>query len=103
MNETEIDKLMATHYTWLVSMGYMKTERPLELLALVTSEIGEAINAYRDHGVQSDQFATELADIVLRTLGIAQHFQIDLVSAINTKIIHNYTVLQRDRNRGRTI
>jgi len=101
-NSSDMYELSHIHYQWLHQMGYLH-ETPLENLALVTSEIGEAVNAYRDHGTSSDEFATELADIVLRTMGLAHRYNIDLVDTINRKINHNYDVLLPNGNRGRTI
>lgn len=81
--------LTEVHYDWLVLMGYMQTETPLELLALIASEIGEAVNECR-HGEPTEHFGEELADIVLRTIGLARRYNINIVTEMWAKIEKNY-------------
>lgn len=86
------------HYAWLRRMGYT-TATPLESLALITSEIGEAANECR-HGEPSAQFGEELADIILRTIGLARRFNIDIEALMLAKIEKNEA---SGDNRGRLI
>lgn len=97
-NRNNFDGLTLIHGNWLAKMGYNKAT-PLEALALVTSEIGEAVNECR-HGQPSDHFGEELADIVLRVMGIASQHKIDLLGEIYSKIQRN---LESGDNRGRII
>jgi len=90
--------MIERHYVWLIKMGYT-TATPLESLALITSEIGEAANECR-HGTPTPQFGEELADIVLRTLGLARRLGIDIESLMLAKIEKNEA---SGDNRGRLI
>lgn len=59
------------HYPWIVLCGWSNTKTPLESMALIGSEIGEAANECRgeDQGFRTTKkFASEMADIVLRSL-----------------------------------
>lgn len=81
MDLNEISKI---HQKWLEEMGWVGVSTPLEQLALVASEVGEAVNECRgDQPTENLQY--ELADIILRVLGIAENQGIDLDSAIQKK------------------
>jgi NTP pyrophosphatase (non-canonical NTP hydrolase) len=97
-DDDSINNIIETHYQWLGRMGYTKAT-PLESLALITSEIGEAVNECRQ-GEPTDKFGEELADIVLRVFGLARRYNIDIADAMTQKIIKNYA---SGDNRGRTI
>lgn len=73
---------------WLKSRGWWRNKTPLEALMLVVSEVGEAANEVRGE-VPTDKFQTELADIVLRVLGIAAEHCIDLENALLDKMSRN--------------
>lgn len=90
--------IIERHYRWLVKMGYT-TATPLESLALITSEIGEAANECR-HGAPGEGFGEELADIVLRTFGLARRLNIDIEALMLAKIEKNEAA---GDNRGRLI
>jgi len=94
-----ISDITETHYHWLLDRGYMRTETPLELLALICSEVGEAVNECR-YGSPSEKFGSELADIVLRVFGLARRYNIDIGEEMCKKIRKNY---ESGDNRGRTI
>lgn len=67
-----------------VDHGWWETERPVpELLCLVHSEISEALEAYRFH--DSENFAEELADAVIRLMDMAEGLGVDLQAAIIKK------------------
>ncbi len=93
---------------WLDRMGWNKTS-PLEQLALVASEFGEAVDELPDYHPDKERFAdllpvlgraincargdelpenfgTELADIVLRVAGIAFQNGINLEKCISDKM-----------------
>ena len=92
-----INEIADTHYAWLKEMGWTKAT-PLESLALITSEVGEAVNECRK-GEPTPEFGTELADIVLRVLGLAKHHNINLEEVIEKKMAIN----RMRGNRGRTV
>jgi NTP pyrophosphatase (non-canonical NTP hydrolase) len=60
----------------------------LEALALVASEVGEAINECR-HEKPSEAFGEELADIILRVLDISHWQGIDIENEILKKMSKN--------------
>ena len=70
-------------------MGWNKTN-PLEQLALILSEVGEAVNECRGE-VPTDKLGSELADICLRTFGMAEQFGIDIESEILIKMAKNFS------------
>lgn len=82
-----INEIAEKNYLWVEKMGW-HNKTTLEALALVASEVGEAINECR-HEKPTDAFGEELADIVLRVLDIAHWQGIDIEKEINIKMIKN--------------
>lgn len=76
-------------------MGW-HNKTPLEALALVASEVGEAINEWRNEK-PSEAFSEELADIILRVLELADWQGLDIEKIIELKMTKNET----RGNRGR--
>jgi NTP pyrophosphatase (non-canonical NTP hydrolase) len=78
-----------------------------EKLMLIVSEVSEALEAYRDDEMCEDTesngkpvgFASELADIVIRTLDLAEAAGYDLESAISRK--HEYNKTRPYRHGGK--
>lgn len=62
-------------------------------LALIHSEISEALEAVREGGDPHGNFAEEMADTVIRILELTHGLEINLETAINEK-------LERNRLRG---
>lgn len=63
-----------------------KDENPLYVptaLALITSEVSEALEAHRKQ--ETDKLPSELADIVIRTMDLAESLKIDLAKEIIRK------------------
>lgn len=84
----DLNALAARQAEWLKSMGWWKDKTRLESLMLVVSECGEAANEVR--GLKpTDKFQTELADIILRTLGLAAENGIDIQQAVLNKMAKN--------------
>ena len=57
------------------------------ILALVTSEVSEALEAFRTR--DRDNFEEELADVVIRVLDLAGGLGIDLDKALQDKLLKN--------------
>ena len=90
-----INQIAERNYQWVEEMGW-HNKTVLEALALVASEVGEAINECR-HEQPTEAFGEELADIVLRVLDIAHWQNIDIEQEILAKMAKN----QQRGNRGR--
>lgn len=91
----KINELAEKNYLWVEKMGW-HNKTPLEALALVASEVGEAINECR-HEIPSKHFGEELADIVLRVLDLAHWHNIDMEKELLLKMAKN----EQRGNRGR--
>jgi len=57
------------------------------VIALIGSEVNEAIEAHRNGNMEN--LKEELADIVIRTLDVAEHFDFNLMEAVHDKMIIN--------------
>jgi NTP pyrophosphatase (non-canonical NTP hydrolase) len=86
-----INEIAKENFKWVESMGW-HNKTPLEALALVASEVGEAINECRGE-TPTPELAEELADIVLRVLDLAYWQGLDIEKAIMLK-------MQKNRLRG---
>jgi NTP pyrophosphatase (non-canonical NTP hydrolase) len=82
-----IDQIAKQNYEWVEKMGW-HNKTPLEALALIASEVGEAINECRNE-TPTDAFGEELADIVLRVLDLAHWQGISIENEILLKMKKN--------------
>lgn len=83
----DINEIAARQYDWVERMGW-HNKTVLEALALIASEVGEAVNECRGD-VPTPEFGTELADIILRVADLAQWQGVDLSAAIAQKMAVN--------------
>jgi len=83
----KINEIAKKNYEWVDKMGW-HNKTPLEALALVASEVGEAINECRNES-PTDEFGEELADIVLRVVDLAYWQGIDIEKEILLKMKKN--------------
>lgn len=83
----DINELAERQHDWLTRMHWTSAT-PLESLALIASEVGEAVNECRGPE-PTPELAAELADIVLRVVGFARLQDIDIAAAINEKMAVN--------------
>jgi len=90
-----INELAKKQYDWVDKMGW-HNKSPLEYLALIASEVGEAVNECRGE-YPTDKLAEELVDILLRTLDFSAHLGIDIEKAIESKMARNLELGTRGR------
>lgn len=83
----KINEIAEQNYLWVEKMGW-HNKTMLEALALVASEVGEAINECRNEK-PTDAFGEELADIILRVLDIAHWQGINIEKEITAKMMKN--------------
>ena len=91
-----INQIARTHWLWVEKMRWHNKGSPLESLALITSEVGEAVNECRGE-TPTDNFAEELVDIILRTADLAYTHNIDISAAILVKMEKNISRGTRGR------
>ena len=91
----QLNDIAQIHFDWVEDMGW-HNKTPLEALALIASEVGEAVNECR-HETPSEHFGEELADIVLRVVDLAHWQGINIEEKILAKIDKN----KQRGNRGR--
>jgi NTP pyrophosphatase (non-canonical NTP hydrolase) len=82
-----INNIAAKQYDWVERMGW-HNKTVLEALALIASEVGEAVNECRGEA-PTQEFGTELADIILRVADLAHWQGIDLAAVIADKMAVN--------------
>lgn len=76
------------HHRFVERLGWNTSTTVLEKLALIASEVGEAVNECRGPR-PTEKFPAELADIVLRTLDLAACQGINLTDVILAKMEEN--------------
>lgn len=85
------------HWEWVESVGW-HNKTPLECIALISSEVGEAANECRGKK-PSERLGSELADIILRTVDLAEDQGID----IQTEVLKKMDICQGRGTRGRKL
>ena len=93
----QINEIAAKQYDWAERMGW-HNKTVLEALALIASEVGEAVNECRGD-TPTPALGIELADIILRVADLAQWQGIDLDAMIAEKMAIN----EQRGTRGRRI
>ena len=95
----DVDPLMVRD--WLVRLLQKPPRTFGDLIALITSEASEALEAHREghaptetwyggtDGTKPEGVPSELADIIIRTLDMAQIYGIDLAAALQEKMAYN--------------
>ncbi len=84
-----LNDISKQHKAWIDEVGWKNKNTVLESLALITSEIGEAVNECRGAEIDYEKFGDELADIILRTCGLAEQVGIDIEKACYRKMGKN--------------
>lgn len=80
----QLDELQEKQWQWVELQGWHNKTR-LECLALITSEIGEAVNEARGEDVK-EAYYFELADIALRLIDLAEEEGISLQEYMEKKM-----------------
>lgn len=93
----DINEIAKKQYDWVERMGW-HNKTVLEALALIASEVGEAVNECRGEK-PSVEFGTELADIILRVADLAHGQGINLAAVIASKMEIN----EANGTRGRRV
>lgn len=93
-----VDWLADECHAIAVAKGWYTTARnEPELLALIHSELSEALEAARNHNPKSEklpghsQLTEELADAVIRILDMAAYFELPIGNCIVAKMEYNRT------------
>lgn len=121
-----INELCKSVHEWAVGKGWWEPwDRNFpEQLALMHSELSEALEEYRKHGMSEEALlytnvqvvdgdkvyefvegdkpegiASELADVVIRIADTCQRYGIDLEAAIGAKMAYNHTREYRHGNK----
>lgn len=92
-----LKELAKRQYAWVESCGW-HNKTVLEALALIASEVGEAVNECRGEK-PTKEFGFELADIILRVIDLAESEGID----IEEKVLAKMAVNANRGTRGRRI
>ncbi len=98
----KINEMIAAAYEAAKEKGWHQEGKPFnipEKLALIHSEVSEALEAYRNNepliwfeaSGKPQGMATELADVVIRIADLCGKLNIDLEEAISTKMAYNTT------------
>ena len=93
----DITELATKQYNWVQRMGW-HNGTVLEKLALICSEVGEAVNECRGEK-PTEHFGEELADIILRTVDLAKEQGFDIEFELHRKMAIN----EKNGTRGRRI
>lgn len=80
----DIKKIATRQHAWVEAMGW-HNKTHLECLALIASEVGEAVNECRGT-FPTEKLGEELADIILRVLDFAEECEIDITREILNKM-----------------
>lgn len=80
----QLDDLQKKQWHWVEEQGWHNKTR-LECLALITSEVGEAVNEARGENVK-EAYYLELADIGLRLIDLAEEEGISLQEYMEKKM-----------------
>lgn len=94
--KVDLANVAKLHYDWVESMGWHTSSTNLEKLALISSEIGEAVNECR--GTEpTENLKYELADIMLRVIDLQMLLGYNIELNLKHKVYKN--ILRGNKNR----
>lgn len=117
--KNEFQKLQREIYENAVGHGFWEpVKNPAENIALMHSELSEALEEYRNdkyviqqvyypansdgsHGTKPEGFFVELADVIIRILDMAEHYKIDMWELMLRK--HEYNKTREYRHGGKKL
>lgn len=94
--KVDLSNVAKLHYDWVESMGWHKSSTNLEKLALIASEIGEAVNECRG-AEPTENLKYELADIMLRVIDLQMLLGYNIELNLKHKVYKN--ILRGNKNR----
>jgi NTP pyrophosphatase (non-canonical NTP hydrolase) len=95
----DLNDIAFRQWKWVESLGW-HNKTTLEYLALIASEVGEAINEARVDP-PTENFAEELADIILRTLDLAETHKINIQQVVLNKLNKNESVTGKPKGKDK--
>jgi len=84
----DLNKIAKKHNEWVEEMDWHNKASRMELLALVGSEVGEAVNEVCGEN-PTNNYPGELADIILRVLDMMVEEELDPEDVLISKIRKN--------------
>lgn len=92
MNLTD---LAYKHWSWVESQGW-HNKSPMEMIALIHTEVSELCQSIRLGGDNVDE---EIADVMLRTMDLAEELGVEVQVAIENKMKKNAEYGNKGRER----
>ncbi len=94
--KVDLSNVAKLHYDWVENMGWHTSSTNLEKLALIASEIGEAVNECRG-AEPTENLKYELADIMLRVIDLQMLLGYNIELNLKHKVYKN--ILRGNKNR----
>lgn len=100
---TEFRTIQLLHEQFIDDMGWRNSKSPLESTALICEEIGELTHELRQATIDRVATADEMADIILRVIGLAADLDIDMEQAVLNKVRKNRDNIEAIRAKKRVV